>query len=115
MSEPNPFDDLQLNSIVYEAVPWDGKVYRRYVKRVDTFAEVMFEGSSVQTVRALYVNGGMFGTGEKMTKAEWGVRFFTDLDLARRVCAERSLALKAERRQQIESEMAALAKQLEQE
>lgn len=105
--------DLSLGQTVYEAEPWDAKVYARYVKEITTIEQYEPYGIAKEPVRRHRVSGGAFGVGVYLDAKNWGKVYFLEKEEARRVCSERSLELKQERDEQIRKEIAELTEQLD--
>lgn len=107
------YEQLKLGDTIYEALPWDGKVVRRCVVRIDTCEEwdTLFERPK-ETVRMMFASGGMFGRGERINDSSWGSKYFPDEESARKTCVEQSVILKREHREQVQSEIDELQKQL---
>lgn len=105
-----PFNCLALGDNVYEIDPWCGIVHTRII---DTMIEtaVMRLGAISRTI-AFRINGPLTHDNS-FSERDWGTKFFPDRQSAHRVLAERTLALKAERRANLERDMESIRKQLE--
>lgn len=105
-----PFTLLALGDSVYEIDPWFGMVHTRII---DTMIEtaVMRLGEVRRTIE-FRINGPATHDNS-FHERDWGTKYFPDRQSAHRILAERTLALKAERRANLEREMASIQKQLE--
>lgn len=103
------FDFLALGDDVFEIDPWLGIVHRRII---DTCVKtsVMRLGEVTETVQ-FSVNGPMTHDN-RIPESKWGTWFFSDIELARRALAERTVQLKAERRANLEKELAEVQRRL---
>lgn len=110
-----PWEELKLGQAVYEADPWDRKVY---VCKV--IEHITYESYDVRlcqlgkTVRDVKVSGGRFGFGVMLDADNWGTTYFEDKEQARRVGCERAVELEKESREQIQKEIEELEGKLSQ-
>ena len=114
--QPKAMPDLKLGDTVFEPDPWKGRVLVRHVlyeivtsKWDDIFRRVA-DGFPKTRIS---ISGGILGGGQDVNASDWGKKYFTSLTEAHRVCAERAVELKAERRLQIVNEIQELQTQLE--
>lgn len=108
------YSDLALGDMVYEIEPWCGMVHARIINTMVETA-VLRLGTFERTVEravAFRINGPLTHDNS-LKERDWGVRFFGDREQARRALAEQTLKLKAERRANMEKELAELQRQLE--
>ena len=114
--QPKAVPDLKLGDTVFEADPWNGRVLVRHVSceivttQWDDIFHRVADGFPQTRIR---ISGCPFGGGQEVTDRDWGKKYFTSLTEAHRVCAERAVEQKAERKSQIEKEIRDLQTQLE--
>ena len=102
--------DLDLDDILWESLPWEGRIKRVRIVRKET---TEFVESCKPPVIRLYVDGGFLGSGELLDNSNWMKRYFPDKEMCRQACVEESVRLKEEKRQQVEAEIARLRSELE--
>lgn len=107
-------ETAKLGQPVWEADPWGEKIVERCVVGITiyhTYDSCLRKATSVKTV--VRVSGGFAGFGDELTVSNFGKQYFLERESARRACVEQSLALKAEKTQQLKAEIAKLKKELD--
>lgn len=110
-NDPQPYEKFNLGHTVWEADPWNEQVHRRKIIQITTVDSLDLCGVQ-KTTRQVRISGGILGLGEVLSPSNWGVKYFLDKEAARRACCEQAVKLRAEKRAQVESEIAELQKEL---
>lgn len=114
--KPKAMPDLKLGDTVFESDPWKGRVLVRHVLYeivTSKWDDIFHRVAAGFPKTRISISGGMFGDGQEVKADDWGKRYFLSLTEAHRVCAERAVELKAERKAQISNEIRELQSQLE--